>query len=183
MEIIKKIKTFLQEENLTDVKTNDGIILSFDGELVAGVEIFVVDEAGKTPAPDGDYIVDDMKIVVEGGKVKSVEEIEPIEDEPAEAPAEMPAEMPAEEVKAEEIIGLSLEDLNLKIEDLIKKVKKCEEDNLALQENVKVLAESLAKENFKEEVKMSIIEEEKIEIRPLNKTNNKLNSIFKNMYK
>jgi hypothetical protein len=183
-EIINKIKLFLNEEiastqqNFTDVKTTDGLILSYDGDLAVGIEIFVVDETGKNPAPDGEYILEDgTKISVMDGKVEEFGmEAEPVEPNPAEMPAEMPAGMPA------------MPGMNMSVEDtlaeLVAKVKKCEEDNLALAEVVAQLAEGFSKQNFKEEVKMSMVKPvEKRTERPLNKKQNELSNIFKNMYK
>lgn len=74
--------------------------LVFDGELAVGTEVFVEDENGElVPAPDGEYIAEDGRvIVVADGKVSEIRE----KEEPAEEPA---AEEPAveEEVAAEEI--------------------------------------------------------------------------------
>ncbi len=167
-ETISKIKAFLAEENVvtenfTDIKTNDDIILSFDGELVAGVEIFVVDENGRTPAPDGDYMVEDNKIVVMDGKVESIEPVVPVE-EPVEPEAEMPvAEVP---VEAEEI----------KLEDLVAKISKLEEDQLAMMEIIEKLAETNSKQNFKEEVKMSIQKPKKV-LKSTSNENKKINPL------
>lgn len=104
--VIDKIRLFLESEkvSLTDVKTTDGTILSFDADALAvGVEIFVLDENGRTPAPDGEYVLEDgTKIKVTESKVEEIEAPEMPEPE-TETPEEMPVpegEMPMEEVDA-----------------------------------------------------------------------------------
>lgn len=92
--VIDRIKLFLQEENaveLVDVKTQDGTILSYDGELTTGVEIFILDENGRTPAPDGEYILEDgTKLSVAGGKIEEVEAPEVAPEIPEGETPEMP---------------------------------------------------------------------------------------------
>ena len=53
---------FKKEENkvvFAEVKTIDGIVLQYDGELAEGTPLFVLDEEGnQIPAPEGDYQVE-----------------------------------------------------------------------------------------------------------------------------
>jgi len=182
-DIILKIKTFLSEEtdveqvseNLTDIKTTDGLILNFDGnELTAGMEIFLVDESGKIPCPDGEYTFEDgSKIKVMDGKVEEV--ILP----------EEPIEGPSEEVETPETPEVEVE-MNT---ELMSRIEKLEQENLSIREILTQLAESLSKKTFEDDVKMSMIipEQEMLMVqeqnKPINKKNEQLNSILKNMYK
>lgn len=149
-ETINKLRAFLAEENVeqpmnfTDIKTNDDMILSFEGELVAGVEIFIVDEAGRTPAPDGDYMVEDNKIIVKDGKVEAIEPV---------VPEEMPVE---EEAPVADVPVEAEEKPQVNLEELVGKIAQLEADYLSLKEVIEKLAETTSKETFKEEVKMSI---------------------------
>jgi hypothetical protein len=86
---------FKKEENkvvFSEVKTIDGIVLQYDGELAEGTPLFVLDENGEQiPAPEGEYQVeyeDQLWVVsidVNGVLVKleavNVEE-EPMSEEP-----------------------------------------------------------------------------------------------------
>ena len=86
---------FKKEENkvvFAEVKTIDGIVLQYDGELAEGTPLFVLDEEGnQIPAPEGEYQVeyeDQLWVVsidVNGVLVKleavNVEE-EPMSEEP-----------------------------------------------------------------------------------------------------
>ena len=53
---------FKKEENkvvFSEVKTIDGIVLQYDGELTEGTPLFVLDEEGnQIPAPEGEYQVE-----------------------------------------------------------------------------------------------------------------------------
>lgn len=179
-DLIARMKVFLNDEaqaetNLVDIKTTDGTILNYDGELAVGIEIFIVDETGKTPAPDGDYPLENgVLVVVADGKVSEIKE--------PEAPIETPVETP--EVETPEIeIEMSSND------ELLKRIESLEKENLSIKEILTQLAESFSKETFKEEVKMSLKENvvenlSRVEPqKPFNAMNTQLNSIFKNMYK
>jgi len=86
---------FKKEENkvvFSEVKTIDGSVLQYDGELAEGTPLFVLDEEGnQIPAPEGEYQVeyeDQLWVVsidVNGVLVKleavNVEE-EPMSEEP-----------------------------------------------------------------------------------------------------
>ena len=53
---------FKKEENkvvFSEVKTIDGVVLQYDGELAEGTLLFVLDEQGnQIPAPEGDYQIE-----------------------------------------------------------------------------------------------------------------------------
>lgn len=97
MKISEKLKIALKSilsVKLGEVAT-DKAVLVFDGEeLVEGMAVYVLDENGEAqPAEDGDYTVEDGKVIkVVNGKVAS------IEDPKAEV-----AEEPVEETAVEEI--------------------------------------------------------------------------------
>lgn len=65
----------VEEENLASVET-DGGVLSYEGELEVGTEVFVTDDEGnQTPAPEGDYVTEDGKTIkVVDGKVAEIVE-------------------------------------------------------------------------------------------------------------
>lgn len=158
--IIEKIKTYLVEEipvevpveepDMNNIKTKDGIILSFNGELAVGVEIFIVDETGNIPAPDADYILENgQTIKIIDGKVAEIIEAEPVEEAPevVEEMTEPEAEPKLEEKVAElenqiqEIFGILQElvgDMNKKeLEKEIKTEMAKEKPEIKLEKNTK----------------------------------------------
>ena len=140
---------------MAEVKTKDGLSLTFDGELAIGVDIFVVDDAGvKSPAADGEYVLEDgSKLMVKDGKVENVEAV----------------------VAAEA----------LSIEELSSMVTKLQEENVQIREILELLAESFSKNKLQEDIKMSMVKpvQPKVELEKTFKNQSTLNNIFKNMYK
>ena len=194
-EIVSKIKVFLAEVEFTDVKTNDGTIISFDKELAVGGELFVVDESGRTPAPDGEYYLEDgTKIVVVNGLIDTiVQEAETPEEEVA--PEEMPEGM-ADPIPAADGTGphgmpwMPENSGDTSGSTMMTRIEQLEASNLEMKKILSLLAETLSKKAFEEDVKMSIIPKEEIkqiqgnDFKPKLKNNyNELDTIFKNMYK
>lgn len=106
MKITNKVKIALKSLlsiELAEVVTDKGV-LTYDGELAEGVEVFVADENaedGFAPAADGDYLLEDGRtLVVADGKVAEIKEKEETEEKPAE-PTDEPTE-PVEEAKMDE---------------------------------------------------------------------------------
>ena len=67
--------------NFKIVESDKGNLI-IDSELTIGAEISIENENGDViPAPDGEYIIENQKIVVEGGKVIAIEPIEEPEKE------------------------------------------------------------------------------------------------------
>lgn len=92
------------KDKYADMLTIDGSTLRVKGELGEGVEVFIIDEEGKEElAPDGEYLVEGMTIVVAEGKVSSLVEAE--EEAPVEEPVveeELAEEEPVAEPEVEE---------------------------------------------------------------------------------
>jgi len=181
-EIIQKMKVFLQNEipteeiKMTDVKTKDDIILSFDGELIAGVEIFIVDETGKTPASDGDYILeDDQIVVVKDGKVEEIKVQEAIEAPEAEVAVAAEDIIPVEDIKTEEPAADSnIDERVKKLEDEINQLKSI------LAEMTTEMSKTELKNDIKEDLKLSRIKPtEKVELK---NSNSNVQNILKNIY-
>lgn len=138
--------------NFKIISSDKGSLI-IDSELVIGSDISIESEEGEVlPAPDGEYIVDNQKITVEGGKVASIEPIESDEttDEPATETEEKLEEEPATEepsnepdekdLRIAELEGL-LKDRDAIIEELTAKLKELEEKlNKPVEEPVKMAA-------------------------------------------
>lgn len=177
-EIVNKIKLFLSEDvKMTDVKTVDGIILNFaEDALSVGIQIFVVDETGSNPAPDGEYMLEDgSKIEVKSGIVEEIMTPEA----PVEAPVD---ELPVEEVPVEEV---PVEAVKSSTEDLEAKIAKLEEANKQIFQILADMADNLSNKQLETEIKteMSKSKIEKVELKSNNQRPSVLDNIFINMYK
>lgn len=72
-----------------------------EGEFIEGVEVYIEDENGEMiPVADGEYVKDEVKIVVKDGKIDS---FEPVEEKMEEEPIEDPVEEPKEDEKVTEL--------------------------------------------------------------------------------
>lgn len=92
---VKKLLTLKKALlQFAEVVTDKGT-LTIDGELAVGVDVYVGDEV----APDGEYVLEDGRIVVvTEGKVSEIKEAEPAEPtEPAEPVANAEPTEPATE--------------------------------------------------------------------------------------
>lgn len=82
VELIEMEKTSDEDKNkkinLMEVKTKDGLTLSWDGDAEVGKEIFIILEDGsKEPLSNGEYELEDgTKIIAEDGKVKEIMAVE-----------------------------------------------------------------------------------------------------------
>lgn len=142
---------------MSAIKT-DKAVLEYDGEeLIAGVNVYVVNEDGeRQPAEDGEYTTEDAKvIVVKDGKVEAI-------NEPAEEPKE---ETPKEDVNAEETEpegaeGTTGEDApkDEELTEVADEVAKLREDLDALIEVVKELVEKVGTDTTAVEERLSKIE-------------------------
>ena len=76
-EALNLLKTLFTKQIFKDAKLQDGTIVSAES-FEPGQELMIIDEAGnKTPAPDGEHILEDGTCVyVTGGKIDRVEKLE-----------------------------------------------------------------------------------------------------------
>ena len=138
--------------NLKMVESDKGTLI-IDSDLAVGVEVSVEDTEGNVkPAEDGEYTIDNQKVIIKDGKIESIEEIlpeEPETEEPTDEPEAMAEEPATEEPSNEpdekdlriaELEGL-LKDRDAIIEELTAKIKELEEKlNQPVEEPVKMAA-------------------------------------------
>ena len=159
----EKIAQLLAQEEAKDVQlrnitTDKGLIVwEGDEDLAVDTEVFVEDEEGnRTPAPEGDYTLEDGRVVrVADGKV--VEIIEAAEEEAEPTEEEMGEEAP------------DIATLEARIAALEEAVKKLQESIGGVAEGAELMAEEIAKlkkepaakparEKHREEEKLSPID-------------------------
>ena len=122
-----------------------------EGEFIEGVEVYIEDENGEMiPVADGEYVKDEVKIVVKDGKIDSFEPVEEkMEEEPKEDEkvTELEAKIAEMEAKVAELEGIIagkdelIETLTTENEELRKQLDK------PLEEPVKMNATPREKHN------------------------------------
>ena len=135
--------------SLSEIPTKEGVVLITDSDdLEVGMEVFVDGDEGLTPTPDGEYTVDESIVVIEGGKIVSINE-KPIE-QPVEEPVETPEtiETPMqEEEKPEEKMEEPVETpIDNPEEPTIEELKNLIEEQKSMIENLKSENETLKAE-------------------------------------
>ena len=145
--------------NLKMVESDKGTLI-IDSDLAIGVEVSIEDAEGNViPAEDGEYIIENQKVEIKGGKVESIEVLEPEDKpEPTPEPQEEPQTEPepikenepdVKDLRIEELEGL-LKDRDAVIEELTAKIKELEEKlNKPVEEPVKMSATVQEKNNAK----------------------------------
>ena len=127
--------------SLSEIPTKEGIVLITDSDdMEVGLEVFVDGDAGLTPAPDGEYTVDESIVVVEGGKIVSITE------KPIEQPIDNPEEPMQKEEKPEEKPMENLEEPTEPMEPTIEELKNLIEEQKSMIETLKVENENLKAE-------------------------------------
>jgi hypothetical protein len=145
MELAAKVLSKFEktEVSFNDAKLVDGTIVTYDGDLVVGNILYVVDEAGqKLPAPMGEHVLEDgtkIEIVDNMGTIgevtmpedKPTEEVEPVaptEQAQAQSPS-APSQTPKSIVESvvKETRFKSQEEAELELEIIENKLKEKEQ--------------------------------------------------------
>lgn len=141
-------KNFLKLARLVmrfaEVKTDKGSLI-YDGELAVDIEVMVEDEEGNVvAAPDGEYNLEDGRVVVvKDGKVAEIKEAPVTEETIEEVLAEETPAKDEKDLRIEELEGLLkdrdaiIEELNAKIKDLESKLNEPAEEALEMSAVVK----------------------------------------------
>ena len=141
-------KNFLKLARLVmrfaEVKTDKGSLI-YDGELAVDINVMVEDEEGNVvAAPDGEYNLEDGRVVVvKDGKVAEIKEAPVTEETIEEVLAEETPAKDEKDLRIEELEGLLkdrdaiIEELNAKIKDLESKLNEPAEEALEMSAVVK----------------------------------------------
>ena len=136
-------KNFLKLARLVmrfaEVKTDKGSLI-YDGELAVDIEVMVEDEEGNVvAAPDGEYNLEDGRVVVvKEGKVAEIKEAPVTEETIKEVLEEEAPAKDEKDLRIEELEGLLkdrdaiIEELNAKIKDLESKLNEPAEEALEM---------------------------------------------------
>lgn len=104
MSLINRLKLAKMLMQFAEIETDKGK-LTYEGELVEGVEVFIEIEGELTPAPNGDYKFENKTITVEDGKVAKIVEEEVVDEpkEPEAEPVKNEEETPVEDDRVAEL--------------------------------------------------------------------------------
>lgn len=163
--MIKRIKLAKALLKFVDVVANDGTVITTEGELEVGKEVFTTDDTGEVvPLPTGEYEVNGVVVVVESGVITEMKE-PAVEDTTEETPVEDTTEVMEEATEATENTteeNANTDDINdenttNEVEDLKAEIEALKAENEALNAKIKELESEL--EKAKEPVAETIEEE------------------------
>jgi hypothetical protein len=141
MKVIEEIKAeltrikgmFASKHKFAQATLEDGTVVEWDGELVAGTELFVVDGETRIPAPIGTHTTTEgLQVVVEEvGVVKEVIEAV-VEEEQSKT-----EDIAIEEMKAETTlnVGLSKDEVEVIVNEKMSAITKVMDDLLKVAES------------------------------------------------
>lgn len=82
MSKINRLKLAKLLLKFAEVETDKGL-LTYEGELVVGNEVFIEKDGELIPAEDGEYVAEDKTIIVKDGKIAEIVEINKEDEKPA----------------------------------------------------------------------------------------------------
>ena len=82
MSKINRLKLAKLLLKFAEVETDKGL-LTYEGELVVGNEVFIEKDGELIPAEDGEYVAEDKTIVVKDGKIAEIVEVNKEDEQPA----------------------------------------------------------------------------------------------------
>lgn len=138
--LFKLAKTILK---LADVVT-DKATLIIEGEIEVGKPVFVEVEGEPIEAEDGEYTLEDGRvIVIEGGVIAEIKEVEPAEEgQPVEGEETLEEETPVEEPQEDEK-DLRIKELEKELEEKTAKIAELEAEIATLKGTVAEQEEKL----------------------------------------
>ena len=135
MSKINRLKLAKLLLKFAEVETDKGL-LTYEGELVVGNEVFIEKDGELIPAEDGEYVAVDKTIVVKDGKIAEIVEVNkedeqpvPIEGEVVENPTDNTIKEDEKEVKIAELEAViaekdkEIESLKAEIEEMKTKLQ------------------------------------------------------------
>lgn len=173
LNLLKLRKQLLQ---LAEIETDKGKLI-IESELAEGIEVFVETEEGYAPAADGEYIYEDMLIVISDGKISELrknsgedatsEETPEEQEQPTEVNEEVEEEPKAEEAEGEpepdekdtKIAELQdkLNELEAIIAERDARIAELEAELAQKQEELEMSADEPAKDKVKKEEKIGAL--------------------------
>ena len=133
MSKINRLKLAKLLLKFAEVETDKGL-LTHEGELVVGNEVFIEKDGELIPAEDGEYVAEDKTIVVKDGKIAEIvmkedEQPVPIEGEDVENPTDNTIKEDEKDLKIAELEAViaekdnEIESLKAEIEEMKTKLQ------------------------------------------------------------
>ena len=131
-----------------EVETDKGL-LTYEGELVVGNEVFIEKDGELIPAEDGEYVAVDKTIVVKDGKIAEIVEVNKEDEQPVPIEGE-DVENPVDNTIKEDEKDVKIAELEAVIAEKDAKIKSLEAEIEEMKTKLQMSTDKSPKEKMKE---------------------------------
>lgn len=153
MSKINRLKLAKLLLKFAEVETDKGL-LTYEGELVVGNEVFIEKDGELIPAEDGEYVAEDKTIVVKDGKIAEIVEINKEGEQPAPTEGVMiegeDVENPTDNTIKEDEKDVKIAELEAVIAEKDAKIKSLEAEIEEMKTKLQMSTDKSPKEKMKE---------------------------------
>ena len=151
MSKINRLKLARMLMKFAEVETDKGL-LTYEGELVVGNEVFIEKDGELIPAEDGEYVAEDKTIVVKDGKIAEIvmkEDEQPSPEEEVMIEGE-DVENPTDNTIKEDEKDVKIAELEAVIAEKDAKIKSLEAEIEEMKTKLQMSTDKSPKEKMKE---------------------------------
>lgn len=153
MSKINRLKLAKLLLKFAEVETDKGL-LTYEGELVVGNEVFIEKDGELIPAEDGEYVAEDKTIVVKDGKVAEIVEVNKEDEQPTNEEGVMiegeDVENPTDNTIKEDEKDVKIAELEAVIAEKDAKIKSLEAEIEEMKTKLQMSTDKSPKEKMKE---------------------------------
>ena len=131
-----------------EVETDKGL-LTYEGELVVGNEVFIEKDGELIPAEDGEYVAEDKTIVVKDGKIAEIVEVNTEDEQPVPIEGE-DVENPTDNTIKEDEKDLKIAELEAVIAEKDKEIESLKAEIEEMKTKLQMSTDKSPKEKMKE---------------------------------
>ena len=148
MSKINRLKLAKLLLKFAEVETDKGL-LTYEGELVVGNEVFIEKDGELIPAEDGEYVAVDKTIVVKDGKIAEIVEVNTEDEQPVPIEGE-DVENPTDNTIKEDEKDVKIAELEAVIAEKDAKIKSLEMEIEEMKTKLQMSTDKSPKEKMKE---------------------------------
>ena len=149
MSKINRLKLAKLLLKFAEVETDKGL-LTYEGELVVGNEVFIEKDGELIPAEDGEYVAEDKTIVVKDGKIAEIVEVNTEDEQPVPIEGEDVVENKPEEEVVEDEKDIRIKELEGIIAEKDNEIESLKAEIEEMKTKLQMSTDKSPKEKMKE---------------------------------
>ena len=148
MSKINRLKLAKLLLKFAEVETDKGL-LTYEGELVVGNEVFIEKDGELIPAEDGEYVAEDKTIVVKDGKIAEIVEVNKVDEQPVPIEGEE-VENPTDNTIKEDEKDIKIAELEAVIKEKDNEIESLKAEIEEMKTKLQMSTDKSPKEKMKE---------------------------------